>query len=71
MRKLAARNRIYRGYLLQYEHLEKHRIRPRALQSYVETLDPAERVDNCFVFVASKEQSSGEPTPKATIGAGS
>ena len=70
MRKLAARNRIYRGYLLQYEHLERHRIRPSALQSYIEALDPAERVDNCFVFVASGDHRSGEPAAKAAVSAG-
>ena len=55
MRKFASRNRIYQGYLPQYEYFERQGLRPSAVDEYLGALDPAMRVQDCFVLVANPQ----------------
>lgn len=55
MRKFASRNRIYQGYLPQYEYLEQQGLRPSAVDEFIGALDPSMRVQDCFVLIAQPQ----------------
>lgn len=53
MRKLVARDRIYQGFSLQYRYLDSAKLRPSAMQQYIDSLDPTEKCGDSFLFVSN------------------
>lgn len=51
-RKLCARNRIYSGYASQYRYLHSIGQRPSSVQAYFDSLNDADRVEDCHILIA-------------------
>jgi len=55
IRKLTARDRIYDGYKAQYRYLQSIASRPSKIQSYFDSLNEDDRIEDCFLLVADSE----------------
>lgn len=53
-RRLAARNRIFKGYRSQYQFFREHKVRPLDFQNQVENLDKSQLVAGTFLLVADE-----------------
>jgi hypothetical protein len=54
MRKIVPRDRIYQGYVSQYEYYSKIGERPSSVQAFIESLPEENRTEGCLIFVADK-----------------
>lgn len=52
IRKLCARSRIYSGYTSQYRYLHSIGQRPSEVQAYFDSLNDADRVEDCHILIA-------------------
>lgn len=59
-RRLASRNRIYKGYCAQYHYFKEQKVRPSAYQQQIEKLDKSQMVGDTYLLV-SGDVADSEP----------
>jgi hypothetical protein len=54
MRKVVQRDRVYQGYVAQYDYFSDTATRPSIVQNYIESISEDQKVEESYIFLANK-----------------